>query len=93
MVMRSGEFSGDRLGLRLLEAPCRICLRVWDRKAGTCQKLQMDSEQTDFLKSPGRTMVLTGTGRSQNVISFSHPRDRPAYGRMIIVLLWNKQCV
>lgn len=76
VVTWSKEFSGDRLDTRLLEVPCRICPHVWDRKAETYWNLQMDSEYTGFLRSPGRTMVHIGTGRGcQNAISLSHPRD------------------
>lgn len=81
-VTWSEEFSGDRLDPRLLEVPCRICSHVWDGKAETCWTLYMDSEHTGFLRSLGRTMVHTGTGREcQNAISLSHPRDhlKPTY--------------
>lgn len=72
----SGGYTGPKASRSAMQ-DLSSCL---GQETETCGNLQTDSEQTNFLKSPGRTMIPTGTRRAcENVISLSHPKDHLAY--------------
>lgn len=88
VVTWSKEFSGDRLDPRLLGVPCGTCPHVWERKAGTCWNLQMDSEHTGFKRSPGGPWFTLAPEEVASM-PFLSPIPRTTQSLQPI-LLWNK---